>query len=302
MANRLAAIESDIEFEHEASLHVLDSLLLQHFKLSQQQKKIQSNSKNQIQLATVGKVLYQEVPLTSPATSSSLSIVNSTFSGKNAVGLNGQQTWPNQEHFNYSDLNFDGQNNGNSRDVIVNERGIESVMKSKEFNIFSNNNRDADSRLNSNGPAPLHRERGRETDDNNTFSDGRQGKGYLQGHGQGNHQGQGQGLRERQDSSARAFSSSGGGNQGSMYAQSGRPPSAYIRPTRSSFLKTVFQSPLLLSRDRGRGRDGESSGYSTPSSEKPNPFRGKPTNHSDEKTPGSYRNVFSMHRDRPGPR
>ena len=296
MANRLAAIESDIEFEHEASLHVLDSLLLQHFKLSQQQKQIQSNSKNQKQLTTVGKVLYQEIPLTSPATSSSLSVVNSTFSGENATGLNGHQTWSNQEHLNYSDSNFHGQNNGNSRDVIVNGHGIESVMKSKEFNIFSNNNRDADSRLNSNGPAPLDRERGRETDDNKSFSDGRQGKGYLQV------QGQRQGLREGQDSSARAFSSSGGGNQGSMYAQSGRPPSAYIRPTRSSFLKTVFQSPLLLSRDRGRGRDGEFSGYSTPSSEKPNPFRGKPTNHLDEKTPSSYRKVFSMQRDRPGPR
>ena len=38
MSSRLAAIESDIEFEHEASIQVLDALMCQHFKLTQQHK------------------------------------------------------------------------------------------------------------------------------------------------------------------------------------------------------------------------------------------------------------------------
>ena len=42
MEDRLAALESDIEYEHEAFINVVDSLLSQHYKLSQQHKDSQT--------------------------------------------------------------------------------------------------------------------------------------------------------------------------------------------------------------------------------------------------------------------
>lgn len=44
MSQRLIALESDIEFEHEASMKVLEALLCEHYKLSLQQKNSQTAS------------------------------------------------------------------------------------------------------------------------------------------------------------------------------------------------------------------------------------------------------------------
>lgn len=216
-----------------------------------------------------------------------------------------------QEQFDYLNSASRIQNRESCHDEYVDGSESASGTRLKESASVSENDLDIDSNSSCRRkPFRSDKERERERDGDD-LSRIRQKNGLVPK------------LRDGTDSSIWTLTSTRGGRGGvsqtPVHGQSVRRSNAYIRPTRSSFLKSVQQQPLNLSDKESdlRGmyppRDGGILGQlaptqtttTTPTSEKPNPYRGKQTYLVRERTLGSSSSSnsnFHPQRDRTGAR